>query len=143
MSEKRRTPAISIIDQIKNEFGPSRMVRRPTAPRARQPRTRWKPRKWVEAPSRSRTTRLVTTIWLRDGRFSQDQRIGINIAVTPPIVAKRIAAGRSMLGANFWSANFADPFLESRDELFRLHKSSAKVAATHPQMTSPARYTAK
>src|SRR5271165_242214 len=122
-------------DQIKNESGPSRMVRRPPAPPARQPRTRWRPRKWVEAPSRSRTTRLVTVIWLRDGRFSQDQRIGINIAVTPPIVAKRIAVGRSMVGANFGSADFADPFLESRDKFFRLNSSSVKVAAITPQMT--------
>src|ERR1700677_3443909 len=128
-----------MIDQTKNKSGPKRIVRRPPAPPARQPRTRWSPRKWVEAPSRSRTTKLVTTIWLRDGRFSHDQRIGINIAVTPPIVAKRIAEGRSIVGANFWSADFADPFLESGNEFFRLKSSSVKVAATTPQMTSAAR----
>src|ERR1700690_2727843 len=115
-----------MIDQTKNKSGPRRIVRRPPAPPARQPRTRWRPRKWVEAPSRSKTTRLVTTIWLRDGRFSHDQRIGINIAATPPIVANRSAVGRSTGGTNLWSAGFTDPFLESKGEFLRLNSSSVK-----------------
>ena len=40
------------------------------------------------------------TIWGRDGRYSRDQRIGINMIATPPIVAKRSAVARSTGGAN-------------------------------------------
>src|SRR6476469_3716193 len=92
-------PPTSRTDQIKKESGPRQTVIRPQAPPAKQPRIRCRPRKCVQAPSRSKTTRHEITIWLRAGRLSHDQRTTVSIAATPPIIAKRRALARSIVVA--------------------------------------------